>query len=171
MSATRLFIASLCLVALPLEALAERGGNGKGGDRGNSSSAHADRDSRSSDRGNRGNGRKGGDSTLNAANGNSANARANPSQGFCPPGLREQEQGCVPAGEAAAGVTGEDWGAQQGYRYVPGAQLEDGEYALLPNHADFGLPDLPEGEAYAVVNRTAIVIDPATGTMLRVATR
>ena len=54
---------------------------------------------------------------------------------------------------------------------MAGAQLTEDEYDLLPNYADYDLPDLPEGEVYAVINRTAVVIDAATGTLLRVATR
>ena len=158
-----LSIAALCLAVIPLDALAERGGNGYG----NRDQAHANRDARAAARDERRNG----GSELNRANGNSANARANPSQGFCPPGLRKQEQGCVPAGQAAQGVTAAEWAEQQGYRYVAGAQLEDDDYTLLPNYADYGLPDLPEGETYAVINRTAVVIDETTATLLRVATR
>ena len=161
-------IAALCIAALPFAAAAERGGNGNGNgksgeraERGNSGAAHANRDSRRAER----------NGALNPARGNSANARANPSQGFCPPGLRKRETGCVPPGEAANGVTPEEWAERQGYRYVAGAQLTEDEYDLLPNYADYDLPDLPEGEVYAVINRTAVVIDAATGTLLRVATR
>ena len=164
-------IAVLCVAALPLSAVAERGGNGKGNgqnadrDRGNSSTAHTNRDTRGNGNGNRN------DGTLNANNGNSANARANPSQGFCAPGLRRQADGCVPPGQAAAGVTATEWAEQRGYRYVAGAQLDPSEYTLLPNYADYDLPELPAGESYAVINRTAVVIDSTTGTLLRVATR
>lgn len=145
-----------------MTALAEKGGNGKGnGNRGQSAQEN---------RGNSGNkGNRGGE--LNAANGNSANARANPSQGFCPPGQRKREDGCVPPGEAANGVTAAEWAEKQGYRYVAGATLDPSDFTLLPNYADYDLPDLEAGEVYAVINRTAVIIDPATNTLLRVATR
>lgn len=173
MKPTTLAVATLCVIALPLNAFAERGGNGNG-NRGNSASAQENRGGGNTNRGNtnRGNGNRNNvDSVLNRANGNSANALANPSQGFCPVGLRKTENGCVPPGQAAAGVTAEEWSEQRGYRYVAGQQLEADEFTLLPNYSDYDLPALPAGETYAVINRTAVVIDTATSTLLRVATR
>ena len=160
MNSLRIAISALCIAALPMAALAEKGGNGKNnGNRGQAAQ---------SDRGNSGNGRSG---ALHAGNGNSANARANPSTGFCPIGLRKRETGCVPPGEAANGTTAAEWAEQQGYRYVAGATLDPSEYTLLANYTDYDLPELPAGETYAVINRTAVVIDPETNTLLRVATR
>lgn len=157
MTMLRISIAALCLAALPMGAIAEKGGNGNGNReareaRGNSAEARAER----------------GDTRVR---GNSANARANPSTGFCPPGLRDGDGGCVPPGQAAKGVTAEEWAAQKGYRYVPGAVLTEDEFVLLENYADYDLPDLAEGEVYAVIDRTAVVIDPLTLELLRLATR
>ncbi len=152
-------ISVLCIAILPATAIAEKGSNGKNnGNRGQSAQD------------NRGNGNSSG-SELHRANGNSANARANPSNGFCAPGLRKQADGCVPPGQAANGVTAAEWTEQRGYRYVAGAELDPSEYTLLPNYADYDLPTLPFGETYAVIDRTAVVIDPVTHTLLRVATR
>lgn len=165
MFTTRHLIAAGCIALLPAAALAEKGGNG----RGNGGENRAERS-----QGNNGNGngnRRNADSTLDAARGNSANARANPSRGFCPPGLQRKETPCVPPGEAANGTTAEDWAAEKGYAYYPGAPLDDVELAELPNYADYGLPTLPAGESYAVIDRVAVVIDPETNTFLRVATR
>ncbi len=158
-------VAAICIAALPMAALAEKGGNGNGnGNRGQSAQDNRGQNA------NRGNGRNS-DGELNRANGNSANARANPSQGFCPPGLRKRDTGCVPPGEAANGTTAAEWAEKQGYRYVAGTQLEPSEYTLLPNYGDYDLPDLDPGEAYAVINRTAVVIEEDSGILLRVATR
>ncbi len=160
---TRHLIAAGCIALLPASVLAEKGGNG----RGNGGENRAERS-----QGNNGNaGRRNADKTLDPANGNSANARANPSQGFCPPGLQRKETPCVPPGEAANGTTAEDWATEKGYAYYPGAPLDDVDLQELPNYADYGLPTLSDGESYAVINRIAVVIDPESNTFVRVATR
>lgn len=172
MSISKIALAAVCAISLPLAAQAERGGNGKGNNgRGGESASEARGNGQANraTRSNSGNNRNGGE--LHRANGNSANARANPSTGFCAPGLRKKADGCVPPGQAAAGVTAAEWAEQQGYRYVAGAELSEDEFTLLPNYADYGLPELSSSETYAVINRTAVVIDADTNTLLRVATR
>lgn len=164
MKRTSLVALVASLVVMSPEAIAERGGKGNDSARGNS--ANAQTSAR-----NRGNSNRNGGGELNQANGNSANARANPSTGFCPPGLRKGADGCVPAGQAANGVTAAEWAEQRGYRYVPGAELTEDEFTPLPNYADYDLPELSGTETYVVIERTAVVIDSETNTFLRIATR
>lgn len=78
--------------------------------------------------------------------------------GFCPPGLARKDPPCVPPGQARS--HGDDWGD----RYRIGARVTRDQFRYLDPFYDrtYGLPPLPTGQRYAVIDGRIVVLDQTT---------
>ena len=103
------------------------------------------------DRGN-GQGHGNGNVRHQQGNGNGHPVEAATVRG-CPPGLANREPACVPPGQARQGVTTGEW---TGYRVGDVVDEDRLEWLDL---SDYDLPDLPEGQRYAVIDGTVVVLD------------
>ena len=132
----------LALLLAPAAAFAERGGNGNGNANGHNN-------------GNNGNGRN-------------AEAQSNRASGThgCAPGLANREPACVPPGLARQGVTTADWIGPVTDQYAAGDVIVGEDFFIIGNPGDLRLAPLPEGQEYAVIDNTIVVVDSATYTIL-----
>jgi hypothetical protein len=78
----------------------------------------------------------------------------------CPPGLAKKDPPCIPPGQARRG--GGDDHVVHGGRY---ADRDDLIY--LDDYPRYGLPGLPYGQRYAVVDDQIVVIDAETYEVLQ----
>ena len=76
------------------------------------------------------------------------NAKHNPSNGFCPPGLAKKTPACVPPGQAK--------------KYAPGNVFDDENYDWVLNPFDFDLPVLKPGEGYVQIGDAFVKVDKET---------
>lgn len=123
----------LVLAAAPMAALAKPGnpgGNGNGHGNGNGN-GHGNGHSQEFDGGNHG----------------------------CPPGLAWRTPACVPPGLARQGVTTEDWIGPVTTDYHEGDFLLLDDFVRITDLDRYGLPVLPEGQQYAVIDGTLVRLD------------
>ncbi|GGL62607.1 hypothetical protein [Wenxinia marina] len=76
---------------------------------------------------------------------------------FCPPGLADRDPACVPPGQAAQGVTTEEW-----LGYGAGDVAPEEALLWIEDPDVFDLPALPDGQRYAVINGTIVALDDAS---------
>ena len=156
-------VTALALILAPLTAAAEHkashdGGNGRGHasqeERGNRGNAHANRDQRQ-ERSDEEGEEEGGEV---APEEEAAGSRP------CAWGLARRDTPCVPPGQAAKGVTTEEWIGAPESTFDEAEDLtgEDG-FGLIANEDQLGLPDLPEGQAYALAGDAIVVVDVTEG--------
>lgn len=90
----------------------------------------------------------------------------------CAPGLASRSTPCVPPGQAARGVTTEQWIGAPTEGYAAGQSIADEDYGIIANTDQLGLDTsiLPEGQSYALVGDTIVVVDDA-GTIVSVVRR
>lgn len=70
----------------------------------------------------------------------------------CPPGLAKKSPACVPPGQAKKHV----------YRLDRGDRIDDYDYRWLRYPDDYGLPHLPRGQRYYVVDGNIYRVDQDT---------
>ena len=90
----------------------------------------------------------------------------------CGWGLANRDTPCVPPGQAARGVTTEQWiGAPTGSVEELQAVADEG-YGIITNTDQLGLDTstLPEGQSYALVGDTIVVVDE-DGTVISIVRR
>jgi hypothetical protein len=85
----------------------------------------------------------------------------------CPPGLAWRSPACVPPGLALQGVTTEDWIGPITTAYHEGDILTLDDFIRITNLNRYGLPVLPDGQQYAVVDNTLVRIDSQTYQILQ----
>lgn len=164
-------IAALALILAPVALQAgPKGehGNGRGngpsahqGDRGNSDFGHS-----------RGGGRHGSGNDNGDEEDGDEVAVDGATNHPCAPGLAGRDTPCVPPGLARQGVTTEDWIGAPTDGYAAGDDISDESYGLIANTTELGLDEdaLAEGEAYALVGDTIVVVDE-DGTIVSVVRR
>ena len=81
----------------------------------------------------------------------------------CPPGLAKKNPPCVPPGQAKKGVTTDQWLN----RDRTGDVVQSSDLVYLDDFALYGLPPLPYGQRYAVVDDRIVVIDPESYRILQ----
>lgn len=81
----------------------------------------------------------------------------------CPPGLAKKDPPCVPPGQANKGVTPHQWPD----RDRTGDVIDRSDLIYLDDFPRYGLPPLPDGQRYAVVDGQIVVIDPETYRILQ----
>ncbi len=78
----------------------------------------------------------------------------------CAWGLARRETACVPPGQAAKGVTTEQWIGAPTTTFEASQDLSaDESFGLVANADRLGLPALPEGQVYAVAADALIIAD------------
>ena len=77
----------------------------------------------------------------------------------CPPGLAWRSPACVPPGLARQGVTTEDWIGPITTHYHEGDILRLEDLVWVTDYDRYGLPLLPDGQQYAVIDGTLVRID------------
>ncbi len=80
----------------------------------------------------------------------------------CPPGLAGRDPACVPPGLARQGVTTDDWIGPITTEYVVGDVIYVDEFRTVTDLRKNGLTSLPEGQEYAVVDDTLVILDSET---------
>lgn len=70
----------------------------------------------------------------------------------CPPGLAKKSPPCVPPGQAR----------KRGYHLHRGDRIDDRDYRWLRYPDDYGLPRLPRGQRYYVVDGNIYRVDQET---------
>ena len=157
LAALALIVAPLALQAAPKE---ERGNNG-----------HHNRSVRTE----HGNGhayghdrRQGGDDEAPVGD-DAASTHEHP----CARGLAGRETSCVPPGQAAHGVTTEQWIGSPPQSVEDLQEIADESYGVIANTDQLGLDTgaLEDGEVYALVGDTIVVIDEATGEVVSIVRR
>lgn len=81
----------------------------------------------------------------------------------CPPGLAKKNPPCVPPGQAKKGVTTDQWLN----RDRTGDVVQSSDVVYLDDFVLYGLPALPYGQRYAVVDGRIVVIDPESYRILQ----
>ena len=137
------FATIMTLAVVPMASIAKPGnpggnGNGHGNDNGN------------------GNG-----------NGNGHSQEVTRSEHGCPPGLAWRSPACVPPGLARQGVTTEDWIGPTTTDYHEGDILTLDDFIRITDYHRYGLPVLPDGQQYAVIDDTLVRIDSQTYQILQ----
>ena len=94
----------------------------------------------------------------NNGNGNTHSNQENGSHG-CPPGLARREPACVPPGLARQGITTEDRIGPMTTNYFVGDILDFNDFVTVTDLRMLGLPTLPMGEQYAVIDGTLVRLD------------
>lgn len=79
----------------------------------------------------------------------------------CAWGLADREEPCVPPGQAMRGVTTDDWIGAPTDGYAADQDISDERYNEILNTAELGLDTelLDEGEIYALIDDTIVVVD------------
>lgn len=78
----------------------------------------------------------------------------------CAWGLAKRDVACVPPGQAARGVTTDEWIGAPTSVFEAGQDLSsDGSFGLVANADRLGLAPLPDGQVYAVAGDSIIVAD------------
>lgn len=85
----------------------------------------------------------------------------------CPPGLAWRSPACVPPGQARHGVTTEDWIGPITTDYREGDILTLDDFIQITDLDRYGLPVLPDGQQYAVIDDTLVRIDSQTYQILQ----
>jgi hypothetical protein len=81
----------------------------------------------------------------------------------CPPGLAKKDPPCVPPGLAKKGVTTDEWLDHD----RTGEVIDRDDLIFLDDYWRYGLPRLPVGQRYAVIDGRIVVIDPQSYQILQ----
>ena len=86
----------------------------------------------------------------------------------CPPGLADRTPACVPPGLARQGVTTEEWIGPITTEYHAGDYLTDGDFSYVTDFVRYGLPELADGQRYAVIDGTLVTLDAESYQILQI---
>ena len=92
-------------------------------------------------------------------NGNGHSQEINGGTHGCPPGLAWRSPACVPPGLARHGVSTEDWIGPITTDYREGDYLPLDGFIPITDLDRYGLPILPDGQQYAVIDNTLVRLD------------
>ncbi len=73
----------------------------------------------------------------------------------CPPGLAKKNPPCVPPGQADKGVTTQEWLT----RHRIGDRADPADIRWIDDVTRLGLPPLPDGHRYAVIDGMLVALD------------